>query len=164
GAGRGRLIRKLLTESALLSVLGGAAGLLFAQWGTRMLLALTPERLIRLNGVHTGTRVLLFAFAVSVLTGIIFGMAPALLTARQDVTGALKEAGRSTTASATGHRIRKILVTSELALALVLLVGAALLIKGFSRLRSANPGFNPAGVLTMYLQLPTSRYAEVPKQ
>jgi predicted permease len=164
GAGRGRLIRKLLTESALLSVLGGAAGLLFAQWGTRMLLALTPEKLIRLNGVHTDTRVLLFAFAVSVLTGILFGLAPALLTSRQDVTGALKETGRSTTASVTGHRIRKILVTSELALALVLLVGAGLLIKGFSRLRSANPGFNPAGVLTMYLQLPTSRYAEVPKQ
>jgi predicted permease len=164
GAGRGRLIRKLLTESALLSVLGGAAGLLFAQWGTRTLLALTPDKLIRLNGVHTDTRVLLFAFAVSVLTGILFGMAPALLTARQDVTGALKETGRSTTASAAGHRIRKILVTSELALALVLLVGAGLLIKGFSHLRSANPGFNSAGVLTMYLQLPTSRYAEVPKQ
>ena len=164
GAGRGRLIRKLLTESALLSVLGGAAGLLFAQWGTRMLLALTPEKLIWLNGVHMDTRVLLFAFLVSVLTGVIFGIAPAFLTARQDVTGAVKENGRRTTASATGHRIRKILVTSELALALVLLVGAGLLIKGFSRLRSVNPGFNPAGVLTVYLQLPTSRYAEIPKQ
>jgi putative ABC transport system permease protein len=164
GASRGRLIRKVLTESALLSALGGAAGLLFAQWGIRMLLALTPEELIRLNGVHLDTRVLLFAFMVSVLTGVIFGIAPALLTARQDVTGALKENGRNTTASATGHRIRKILVTSELALALVLLVGAGLLIKGFSRLRSVNPGFNPAGVLTMYLRLPTSRYAEIPKQ
>jgi len=164
GAGRGRLIRKLLTESALLSVLGGAAGLLFAQWGTHMLLALTPEKLIRLNGVHMDTRVLLFAFVVSVLTGVIFGIAPALLAARQDVTGALNENGRSTTASATGHHIRKILVTSELALALVLLVGAGLLIKGFSRLRSVNPGFNPVGVLTIYLQLPATRYAEIPKQ
>ena len=164
GAGRGRLIRKMLTESALLSLLGGAAGLLFAEWGTRMLLALTPEQLIRLNGVHMDTRVLLFALVVSVLTGVIFGIAPALLSARQDVTGALKQNGRSTTASATGHRIRKILVTSELTLALVLLVGAGLLIKGFSRLRSVNPGFNPRGVLTMYLQLPQSRYAEIPKQ
>ncbi len=164
GAGRGRLIRKSLTESALLSIIGGAAGLAFAEWGMRMLLALTPEKLVRLNGIHMETRVLLFAFVVSVLTGIIFGTAPALLTAAQDVTGALKENSRSTTATAAGHRIRKILVTSELALALVLLVGAGLLIKGFSRLRSVNPGFNPAGVLSMYVQLPTSRYHEIPKQ
>ena len=110
------------------------------------------------------TRVLLFALAVSVLTGIVFGMAPAWIAARADVAEALKESGRSTTASTMGHRIRKILVTSELAVALVLLVGAGLLIKGFSRLRSMNPGFNPANVMTMYLQLPTTRYREIPKQ
>jgi putative ABC transport system permease protein len=81
-----------------------------------------------------------------------------------DVSEALKESGRSTTASATGHRVRNILVTSELALALVLLVGAGLLIKGFSRLRSMNPGFNPANVMTMYLQLPATRYNDIPKQ
>ena len=89
------------------------------------------------------TRVLLFVLVVSVLTGVVFGMAPAWVAARADVAEALNESGRSTTASAAGHRIRKILVTSELALALVLLVGAGLLIKGFSRLRSMNPGFNP---------------------
>jgi predicted permease len=164
GAGRGRLIRKTLTESALLSVLGGAAGLLLAQWGTRMLLALRPENLARLSGIHMDTRVLLFVLVVSVLTGVVFGMAPAWLAARGDVAVALNESGRSTTASATGDRIRKILVTSELALALVLLVGAGLLIKGFSRLRSMNPGFNPANVMTMYLQLPATRYGEIPKQ
>jgi len=164
GAGRGRLIRKALTESVLLSVLGGGAGLLFAQWGTSMLLALKPEKLARLSGIHMDTRVLLFVLVVSVLTGIVFGMAPAWIAARSDVAEALKESGRSTTASTMGHSIRGILVTSELAVALVLLVGAGLLIKGFSRLRSMNPGFNSANVMTMYLQLPTTRYGEIPKQ
>jgi len=164
GAGRGRLIRKALTESVLLSVLGGAAGLLFAQWGTSMLLALKPEKLARLSGIHMDTRVLLFVLVVSVLTGIVFGMGPVWIAARADVAEALKESGRSTTASTMGHSIRGILVTSELAVALVLLVGAGLLIKGFSRLRSMNPGFNSANVMTMYLQLPTTRYGEIPKQ
>jgi putative ABC transport system permease protein len=164
GAGRGRLIRKTLTESTLLSVLGGAAGLLLAQWGTSMLLALKPEKLGRLSGIHVDTRVLLFVLVVSVLTGIVFGLAPAWIAAGADVAEALKEGGRSTTASAIGRRIRKILVTSELALALVLLVGAGLLIKGFSRLRSTNPGFDPTNVMTMYLQLASARYGEIPKQ
>ena len=164
GAGRGRLIRKTLTESVLLSVLGGAAGLLFAQWGTSMLLALRPEELARLSGIHMDTRVLLFVLVVSVLTGIVFGMAPVWIAARADVAESLKESGRSTTASTMGHGIRKILMISELAIALVLLVGAGLLIKGFSRLRSMNPGFNSANVMTMYLQLPKTRYGEIPKQ
>src|SRR5882762_7038164 len=164
GAGRGRLIRKTLTESALLSVLGGAAGLLFAQWGTSMLLALRPEQLARLSGIHMNTRVLLFVLVVSVLAGVVFRIAPVWIVARADVAEALKESGRSTTASTMGHSIRKILVISELALALVLLVGAGLLIKGFSRLRSMNPGFNPANVMTMYLQLPATRYGEIPKR
>ncbi|HEX8878632.1 MAG TPA: ABC transporter permease, partial [Candidatus Acidoferrum sp.] len=163
GAGRGRLIRKTLTESALLSVLGGAVGLLFAQWGTGMLLALRPEALARLSGIHMNTRVLLFVLVVSLLTGIVFGMTPVWITARADVAEALKQSGRSTTASTMGHSIRRILVTTELAVALVLLVGAGLLIKGFSRLRSMNPGFNSANVMTMYLQLPTTRYGDIPK-
>jgi len=164
GAGRGRLVRKTLTQSLLLSVFGGAAGLLFAKWGTSLLLALRPEELARLSGIHMDTRVLLFVLVISVLTGIVFGMAPAWIAARSDVAEALKKSGRSTTASTMGHNIRKILVTSELAVALVLLVGAGLLIKGFSRLRSMNPGFNSANVMTMYLQLPTTRYGEIPKQ
>ena len=164
GAGRGRLVRKTLTESLLLSVLGGAAGLLFAKWGTSMLLALRPEELARLSGIHMDTRVLLFALAISVLTGIVFGMAPAWIAAHSDVAEALKKSGRSTTGSTMGHNIRNTLVTSELAVALVLLVGAGLLMKGFSRLRSMNPGFNSANVMTMYLQLPETRYREIPKQ
>ena len=164
GAGRGRLIRKALTESVLLSVLGGAAGLLFAQWGTSMLLALKPEALARLSGIHLDTRVLLFVLVVSVLTGIVFGMAPVWIAARADVAESLKEGGRTTTANTMQHRLRKFLIISELAIALVLLVGAGLLIKGFSRLRSMNPGFNSANVTTMYLQLPKTRYGEIPKQ
>src|SRR5439155_14665179 len=108
GAGRGRLIRKTLTESALLSVLGGAAGLLFAKLGTSMLLTLRPEELARLSGIHMDTRVLLFVLVISVLTGIVFGMAPVWIAARTDVAGALKESGRSTTASTMGNNIRKI--------------------------------------------------------
>ena len=164
GAGHSRLIRKSLTESTLLSFSGGAVGLLFAHWGTRMLLALRPEELRWLNGIHMDSRVLLFVLAVSMLTGVIFGIAPALLAARTDVAGVLNEGGRTKTTSAAGHRIRKILVTTEVAFALVLLVGAGLLMKGFSRLRSVNPGFNPIGVMTMYLQLPATRYAEIPKR
>ncbi|HZS95660.1 MAG TPA: ABC transporter permease [Terriglobales bacterium] len=164
GAGRGRLIRKALTESVLLSILGGAAGLLFAQLGTSMLLAMKPEELARLSGIHMDTRVLLFVLVVSVLTGIMFGMAPVWISARAEVAEGLKESGRSTTGSAMGRSIRGILGTSELAVALVLLVGAGLLIKGFSRLRSMNPGFNSANVMTMYLQLPTTRYSEIPKR
>ena len=164
GAGHGRLLRKLLTESMLLSCCGGAAGLLFAQWGTRMLVALKPRELSWLNGAQLDSRVLLFVVAVSVFTGIIFGMAPALLAARTDVAAALNEGGRSKTASVAGHRLRKIMVTAEVAFALVLLAGAGLLIKGFSRLRAVNPGFHPAGVLTVYLQLPATRYHEIPKQ
>jgi predicted permease len=164
GAGRGRLIRKTLTESTLLSVLGGATGLLLAQLGTSVLLAMKPEQLARLSGIQTNTRVLLFVLVVSLLTGIAFGMAPVWISAGADVAQALKESGRSTTASTMGHTMRQVLVTSELALALVLLVGAGLLIKGFSRLRSVNPGFNSSGVITMYLQLPKTRYGEIPKQ
>src|SRR5215467_7664519 len=164
GAGRGQLIRKALTESVVLSVLGGAAGLLFARCGTSMLLALKPETLARLSGIHIDTRVLLFVLVVSVLTGIVFGMAPVWITAGADVAEALKESGRNTTASTRGRSIREILVASEVAVALVLLVGAGLLIKGFSRLRSVNPGFNSANVMTIYFQLPKPRYGEIPKQ
>jgi len=164
GARRGRLVRKTLTESALLSLLGGGAGLLLAQWGTRILLALRPEALARLSGIHTDGRVLLFVLAVSLSTGVVFGTAPAWVAAGGDVAEALGEGGRRTTASATGRRFRDLLVAAELALALVLLVGAGLLIKAFSRLRAADPGFNPAGVTTMYLQLPRTRYGAIPRQ
>ncbi len=164
GARRSRLIRQALTESGLLAIIGGIAGLLLAKWGTSLLLSLKPAALERFNGVQVDAKVLLFVFGVSMLTGILFGLAPAWSAARADVSESLKEGGRGATAGPSGHLLRKLLVTAEFALALVLLVGAGLLIKGFSRLRSVNPGFNPANVMTMYLNLPTARYREIPTQ
>ncbi|MGC1291874.1 MAG: ABC transporter permease, partial [Candidatus Acidiferrales bacterium] len=164
GARRSRLIRQALTESGLLAVIGGVAGLLLAKWGTSLLLSLKPAALERFNGIQMDAKVLLFVFGVSMLTGVVFGFAPAWSAARADVSESLKEGGRSATAGPSGHSLRKLLVTAEFALALVLLVGAGLLIKGFSRLRSVNPGFNPANVMTMYLDLPATRYAEIPMQ
>lgn len=164
GARRSRLIRQALTESGLLAVMGGVAGLLLAKWGTSLLLSLKPEALERFNGIQMDAKVLLFVFGVSVLTGIVFGLAPAWSAARAEVSESLKEGGRSATAGPSGHLLRNLLVTAEFALAVVLLVGSGLLIKGFSRLRSVNPGFNPANVMTMYLDLPATRYAEIPMQ
>jgi putative ABC transport system permease protein len=164
GAQSSQLIRQALTESALLAVIGGVAGLLLAKWGTGLFLLLKPEALERFNGVRVDANVLLFVFGVSMLTSVVFGLAPAWSAARADVSESLKEGGRRATAGPSGHLLRKLLVTAEFALALVLLVGAGLLIKGFSRLRSVNPGFNPADVMTMYLDLPLTRYARIPRQ
>ena len=164
GARRSRLIRQALTESGLLAMIGGVAGLLLAKWGTSLLLSLKPAALERFNGIQMDAKVLWFVFGVSMLTGVVFGLAPAWSAARADVSESLKEGGRSATAGPSAHLLRKLLVTAEFALALVLLVGAGLLIKGFSRLRSVNPGFNPANVMTMYLDLPATRYGEIPMQ
>ncbi|MGB7022235.1 MAG: ABC transporter permease [Candidatus Acidiferrales bacterium] len=164
GARRGRLIRQTLTESVLLALLGGGAGLLLAKWGTVLLVMLKPTDLARVNGIHMDWRVLIFVATVSALTGIIFGLAPAWAASRADVAEALKDGGRSSTSGPGGQRLRQVLVVSELALALVLLVGAGLLIKSFSRLRSVSPGFNPANILTMDIQLPATRYAQIPSQ
>jgi putative ABC transport system permease protein len=164
GAGRMRLIRQALVESALLSVIGGAAGLLLAKWCASFLLSLKPAALERFTGVQIDSRVLLFVFGISLLTGIVFGIAPAWPASLTSFAESLKEGGRSATAGPSGQLLRKWLVTSEFALALVLLVGAGLLMKGFSRLRSVTPGFNPQSVMTMHLQLPVARYSEIPPQ
>ena len=164
GAGRMRLIRQALVESALLSVIGGAAGLLLAKWCASFLLSLKPAALERFTGVQIDSRVLLFVFGISLLTGIVFGIAPAWSASLTSFAESLKGGGRSATAGPSGQLLRKWLVTSEFALALVLLVGAALLMKGFSRLRSVTPGFNPQSVMTMHLQLPVARYSEIPPQ
>jgi putative ABC transport system permease protein len=164
GAGRGRLIRQTLTESVVLASFGGAAGLLLAKWGTSFLVSLKPAELERYNGIHMDVHVFLFVLGISVLTGAAFGLIPAWSAARPDVAEVLKEGGRGSTAGPFSHVLRQLLVTSEVALALILLVGAGLLIKGFSRLRSVDPGFNPTNVMTMHLQLPATRYAEIPPQ
>jgi putative ABC transport system permease protein len=164
GARNSRLIRQRLTESTLLALVGGAAGLLIAKAGTTLLLALRPAALRRFDSIHMDTRVFLFVFAISLLTGLLFGLLPAWSSSRGDIAEALRENARTTATGVSRSLLRSFLVTAELALALILLVGAGLLIKGFLRLRSVNPGFDPANVITMYLQLPPARYPQIPLQ
>ncbi|MCI0387438.1 MAG: ABC transporter permease [Acidobacteria bacterium] len=157
GAGRWRIIRQLLTESVLLAALGGAAGLLLAWWGTGLLVSLSPPELLDLPRVEISTPVLVFTLAVSLLTGIIFGLAPAFESSRFDLHETLKEGGRGM-GSAGGHRLRSVLVIAEVALALVLLIGAGLLVRSFLRLQSVDPGFNANKLLTMRVSLPGRKY------
>jgi putative ABC transport system permease protein len=164
GAGRWRLVRQLLTESVLVSLAGGAIAVLLAIWATSLLVALRPDNLPRVQEIGVDARVLLFTFGVSLLTGIIFGLLPAWTASRSVMGDALKEGGRSATAGGARQRLRSTFVVVELAIALVLLVGAGLLIKTFWILRSVEPGFNPDQLLTMRVELPEARYKEVDKQ
>jgi predicted permease len=160
GAGRSRIVRQLLTESAVLGIVGGAVGLLLAVWGLDALLALSPADVPRLDQTGIDIRVLAFTLAVSLLTGLIFGLVPALQASNADLNDALKEGGRGTTGGMRGIRIRNLLVVSEIALSLVLLVGSGLLIRSFIRLQQFELGFNPEHLLTMRIQLPGSKYRE----
>jgi putative ABC transport system permease protein len=158
GAGRFRLIRQLLTESLLLSLAGGAGGLLLALWGVYLLVAFGPADLPRAKEVAVDGRVLGFTLAVSLLTGIIFGFVPALQASRPDLNETLKESGRSATGSAGQRRVRSLLVVSEIALSLVLLVGAGLLMRSFLNLQAVNPGFNSQNLLTTRVSLRGPNY------
>lgn len=164
GAVRGRLVRQVLTESLLLALLGGAGGLVLAMWGVDLLMALKPDDLPLVTAVGIDWRVLAFTLGVSVLTGIVFGLVPALSSSRLDMNEVLKEGGRGGSGGVLRQRVRSVLVVSEIALALMLLIGAGLLIKGFWRLRSVDPGFTTDNLLTMRLELPESRYKEIPTQ
>jgi predicted permease len=157
GARRWRIVRQLLTESVLLSLLGGLLGLLLAFGGLRLLLRLGPDTLPRLNEIAVDGRVLGFTLLVSFITGIVFGLAPALRSSRVDLNGVLKQGGRGSTG--VGHnRVRSIFVIVEVALSLVLLIGAGLLVRSYSYIQDANPGFNPRNVLSFRLSLPTTKY------
>jgi putative ABC transport system permease protein len=162
GAGRGRVIRQLLTESVLLAAAGGALGLGVAVWGVDALVALSPPNLIAASEVRVSVPVLAFTFGVSLVTGVVFGLLPALEAARFDPNDVLKEAGRGTTGGPRGRRLRGAFVVAQMALALVLLVGAGLMIKSFSRLQAVDPGFDPGNLLTMRVDLPASKYEEDP--
>jgi len=157
GASRTRVLRQMLTESILLSAIGGIAGLVLSIWLTDVLLSMLPEGAPRLEQIGIDYRVLTFAFGVSALTGILFGIVPALQASKLDVTSALKEGGRSF----EGHRrtsARSLLLIGEVALSLMLLVGAGLLIKSFLRLQEVKPGFNAHNVLVANLALPYPKY------
>ncbi|HEX8775367.1 MAG TPA: ABC transporter permease [Pyrinomonadaceae bacterium] len=162
GAGRWRLIRQLLTESVMMSLLGGLLGLLLAMWGIKGLLAVIPDDVPRLLVTNIGldARVVAFTLVISVVTGLLFGLAPALQVSKTNLNESLKEGGRGTTAGASRQRVRNTLVVSEVALSLLLLVGAGLLIKSFLNLSQSDVGFDPENVLTMRVALPEARYKE----
>jgi len=158
GASRGRLIRQLMLESLPLGLLGGGAGLLLAVWGIEALVSMLPASVPRYNAITIDARVLVFTLGVSLLTTLIFGLLPAFQIARVDVQNALNESGRSGTSSRRQGRLRDLLVAVEMALALVLLIGAGLMIQSFMKLRLVDTGFSAQNVLTMRIPLPDSKY------
>ena len=165
GAGRARLICQLLTESLILALAGGVLGLVLAYWGVGALRALVPANTPRMDEVRLDPLVLAFTFGISMLTGLFFGLAPAWHIARTDLRETLNEAGRSTSATGGTRRLRAVLVVSELALAVLLLVGAGLLIRSFSHLLDVSPGFQTQHLLTLELSLPDKAYPDgVPVQ
>jgi putative ABC transport system permease protein len=160
GASRGRVVRQLLTENIVLSLCGGGLGLIFAWWGIQALLALSPGNIPRLGSISLDRDVLFFTLGVSLITGVIFGLVPAFTASRPDLNNTLKEGGRSAAESAGGRRLRSALAVAEIALSLVLLVGAGLLIRSFIRLQEVRPGFNSQHLLCVDLALPTAKYNE----
>jgi predicted permease len=162
GATQERVVRQLLTESVLLAVAGGALGLLLAAFGTQAALKVLPQALPRANDIHMDLRVLGFTLMVSILAGLLFGLAPALKTARPDLHDTLKEGGRGT--SGARHRAQSVFVVAELALAVVLLIGAGLTLRSLARLLTFNRGFEPHNVMTFDLALPPSTANETPDQ
>ena len=163
GAGRGRIVAQLLTESLLLALLGGAVGWLLALWGTDAIRALLPAKFPRASEIALDSGVLAFTMIVTLLTGLIFGLAPAWRASRPDLTGPLMESGgggRGATESARGRRLRGALVVAEIALALVLLSSAGLLIQSFFKLQQVNPGFDARNVLAVKFSLPDSTYPD----
>jgi putative ABC transport system permease protein len=159
GAPRARLVRQLLTESLVLSVSGGALGLAVAAWGVELLVRLSPSSLPRLVEIRLDPSVLLFTLAASLTTGLIFGIAPALQSTMSQLSSALQDSARGS-AGARGGRMRSILVVTEFALAVVLLVGAALLVRTLWRLQRVDPGFDPKGVVMASLWLPQPNIPE----
>ena len=158
GAGRKRLVRQMLTESVLLAIIGGGLGALLAYWGIHLLISFGPDNIPRLSEINIDLRVLGFTFAISLVTGVLFGLIPALQASRPDLNDTLKEGARGS----TGHSrmFRNLLVVAEVSLALVLLISAGLMIRSFLWLQSVETGFNARNVLTIRVQLPGKKYPE----
>jgi predicted permease len=170
GASRGRIVRQMLTESMLLSLIGGAAGIATAVGTLGFILRFVPSNVPRLNEVRIDWVVLAFALLISILTGLVFGLAPALHSAKGDLTSAIREGGRGSGYSTKTGRLRDVLIVSELAFAVILMVGAGLLLSTLRNLLQENPGFNPTQVVTANIQLPnpnereTDPYLDVPRR
>jgi putative ABC transport system permease protein len=160
GASRGRVVRQLLTESSLLGVAGGALGLLLASFGVEAFVAANPRALPRLETVHVDGTILFFALTASLLTGLVFGLVPAIQTFREGVSDHLGEATRGSSEGGRGHRLRSAFVVAETAVALMLLVGAGLVVRSFVRILNLDPGLDASQVMTLHLVLPETRYAE----
>jgi putative ABC transport system permease protein len=160
GAGRFRLVRQLLTESVLLSIIGGALGLAVAKWGVKLIIAIDPNDIPRSKNIGLDWKLVGFTLAVSLFTGIVFGLVPALNAAKVDLNESLKDMGRGSTASRRRKRFRQVLIISEVSLALVLLIGAGLVIRSFYKLVQVDPGFKTENVLSFSVTLPPAKYKE----
>jgi predicted permease len=163
GASLKRMLRQLLTESVLVSILGGTAGVLLAIWAIDLLRMIGAQTVPRLREVNLDLSVLAMTFGVAVVTGILFGLVPAIVSAKPELTEALKEGGRGSTGGAHRNRLRNALIVAETVLALVLLIGAGSLVKSFVRLQNVSPGFNPHNVLTAEISLPVEKYPRDPR-
>jgi len=163
GAGRRRLISQLLTESLVLAVFGGLLGLAVAYGGVRAILALSPDVLPRMEEITVDGRVLAFTALIAVMTGIVFGLVPAMRSSGSPAGPSLREGGRTATSGRSARRLHGVLVVAEFSLALVVLTGAGLLIRTLSQLQSVNPGFNSSHIVTALLTLPQARYANAPQ-
>ena len=160
GAGRGRLVRQMLTESLLLAFAAGLLGAVFAGVGVRVLVMLLPADFPRVHSIHLNAAVFAFTFAIALLTGIAFGLAPALQAARGDLQQNLRESARGATSGARLLHMRSLLVVGEVMLASVLLIGAGLMLRSFVNLLRADPGFRPEHVLTASISLPPAEYRD----
>jgi hypothetical protein len=160
GAGRSRMIRQFFAESLLLAAMGGAAGLLLAYFGTHALVALSPPNLPRVQTVAIDLRAVVFLQGVTLLASLLFGLVPAMHASLSDLAGAVKEGGRGGSEGIRGNRVRSLLVTSEVALALMLLIGAGLMIRSFAALQAVDPGFNPHHVLSLVVSVAGSSEAD----
>jgi predicted permease len=160
GAGRGRLLRQFITESVLLAFIGGVVGLIVGSWAVDLLLASNAGGIPRLDAIGLDATVLAFTAAVSLATGVLFGLAPTMHLSAGTLSMSLREGGDRSTAGAARHHLRQFLVVAEIALAVVLVVGAGLMLRSFAALQGVDPGFDPNGMLTFRIYLPSATYPD----